>query len=92
MDKKKHGGSRVNSGRKSKAEEQSLIEKLTPIDPEAIKQLLQAVKDGEKWAVELFFKYYYGLPKQVIDQTIKSEDNDITISIVKPKNGDTSDK
>jgi hypothetical protein len=91
MDNRKNNkGTKGNKGgRPSKAEEQNLIEKLTPIDPEAIKQLLQAVKGGEKWAVELFFKYYYGLPKQVIDQTINSSDNSIEIKIVKP-NADTS--
>jgi hypothetical protein len=92
MEKKKHGGTRVNSGRKSKAEEQSLIEKLRPIDPIARRVLQNAVNGGEKWAVELFFKYFYGLPTQVIDQTINTEDNEIRIEIVKAKKDDnTSD-
>ena len=85
-DKRKNNGGHSNGGRKSKAEEQSLIEKLTPIDPIARKQLLNAVNGGEKWAVELFFKYFYGLPTQVIDQTIKSED--IQITYIKPKSED----
>ena len=79
-----HGGKRDKAGRKPKAEEQKLVEKLSPLEPLALKQLEQAVRGGEKWAVDLFFKYYYGLPKQTIDQTIKSED--VQITIVKPKN------
>lgn len=78
-----HGGKRENAGRKTKAEEQKLVEKLSPLEPTAIRVLEQAVRSGERWAVDLFFKYFYGLPKQTIDQTIKSED--VQITIVKPK-------
>lgn len=85
-EKKKHGGARPNSGRKSKSEEQNLVEKLTPIEPDALKQLQQAVRGGEKWAVDLFFKYFYGLPKQVIDQTVRGED--IKINYVAPPKKD----
>jgi hypothetical protein len=88
--RKDNGGKRKGAGRPSKAEEQSLIEKLKPIDPIARKQLLNAVNGGEKWAVELFFKYFYGLPTQVIDQTINTEDNEIRIEIVKPKKDDNT--
>jgi hypothetical protein len=93
MDKRKNNkGTKGNKGgRPSKAKEQNLIEKLKPIDPIAREQLLQAVRGGEKWAVELFFKYFYGLPTQVIDQTINSDDNQIEIKIIKPNaKGDTS--
>jgi hypothetical protein len=90
MEKKKHGGTRANSGRKSKAEEQSLVDKLKPIDPIARRVLQNAVNGGEKWAVELFFKYFYGLPTQVIDQTINTEDNEIRIEIVKAKKDDNT--
>jgi hypothetical protein len=91
-DKRKNNGGHKNAGRKSKAEEQSLIEKLKPIDPIARRVLQNAVNGGEKWAVELFFKYFYGLPTQVIDQTINTEDNEIRIEIVKAKKDDnTSD-
>lgn len=79
-----NGGAREGAGRKSKKEEQNLIEKLTPIDPIALRELQKAVKKGEKWAIELFFRYFYGLPTQVIDQTIKDETN-YMIRIVKPK-------
>jgi hypothetical protein len=97
MDKRKNNGghsTKGKAGRKSKSEEQSLIEKLRPIDPIARRVLQNAVNGGEKWAVELFFKYFYGLPTQVIDQTINSDDNQIEIKIVKTRDAtrDTSDK
>jgi hypothetical protein len=65
---KTRGGARENAGRKSKAEEQSLIEKLTPLEPLAFKALTDALNDGKDWAVKLFFQYNFGMPKQVIDQ------------------------
>ena len=67
MDKRKFNRGHSNSGRKPKAVEQKLIEKLTPLDPEAFKQLKSKIADGEKWAIELFFKYKYGMPKQSIE-------------------------
>jgi phage terminase large subunit len=81
MDKRKNNkGTKGNKGgRPPKAEEQKLIEKLSPMEEDALRVLHQAVKSGEKWAVDLYMKYYYGLPKQVIDQTIKSEDIQITL-------------
>jgi hypothetical protein len=74
----KNGGKREGAGRKSKAEEQKLVEKLSPLEPEALRQLEINVKNGERWAIELFFKYNYGMPKQQTD--ITTNGNDINIS------------
>jgi len=69
VDKRKNnGGHSTNGGRKSKAEEQSLIEKLSPLEPKAYEALEAALNDGKDWAVKLFFQYNYGMPKQIIDQ------------------------
>jgi hypothetical protein len=75
----KAGGARENAGRKSKAEEQSLIEKLTPLEPLAFSALKSALEDGKDWAVKLFFQYNFGMPKQVIDQHNTHEVNDFSI-------------
>lgn len=72
-DKRKNNGGHSNGGRKSKADEQKLIEKLSPLEPEALLQLKIAVKAGEKWAIELFFKYNYGMPKQQTDITTNGD-------------------
>jgi hypothetical protein len=64
----KAGGARENAGRKSKAEEQSLIEKLTPLEPLAFAALQSALEDGKDWAVKLFFQYNFGMPKQIVLQ------------------------
>lgn len=68
-DGRKKNGGHTNGGRKSKAEEQQLIEKLSPLEPLAFKALTDALKDGRDWAVKLFFQYNYGMPKQIIEQT-----------------------
>jgi len=65
----KHGGRRKGAGRKSKAEEQQLIEKLTPYEDAAIKKLGAAVRRGDQWAIKLFMEYMYGKPAQRIDHT-----------------------
>lgn len=62
-----HGGKREGAGRKPKATEQKLIERLSPLDDIAFNQLQSNILDGEKWAIELFFKYRYGMPKQMIE-------------------------
>ena len=67
------GGRREGAGRKGKADEQKLVEKLGPLEPEALSQLSKALKNGQRWAVELFFKYQYGMPKQQTDVTPNGE-------------------
>ena len=72
------GGAREGAGRKSKAQEQGLIEKLTPLEPLAFKALNDAVADGKDWAVKLFFQYKFGMPKQIVTQTnINIEEKDL---------------
>jgi hypothetical protein len=78
MDKRKNNGGHSNGGRKSKAEEQKLIEKLTPISDEAYLALRLAVNKGDGWAIKLWFEYMYGKPKQATD--ITTNGNDINIS------------
>jgi hypothetical protein len=73
------GGAREGSGRKSKADEQSLIEKLSPLEPLAFKAFGEALEGGKDWAVKLFFQYKFGMPKQVIDQTTNLNVNDFNL-------------
>lgn len=66
-------------GRPSKAEEQKLIENLTPMNPVALKSLEIGLKNKEQWAVKLFFEYFYGKPQQRVDVTSNSETLNIPI-------------
>ena len=77
MDKRKFNGGHKTAGRKPKAEEQKLIEKLTPLEPIAYKALGDALGEGEGWAVKLFFEYKYGKPRQQMDITSGGEKIDI---------------
>ena len=70
----KHGGARQGAGRKAKADEQALIEKLTLYEDEAHKQLKQAVQGGEQWAIKLYFEYRYGKPNQQLDAKVTIEE------------------
>jgi hypothetical protein len=68
-----HGGKRPNSGRKPKADEAKLIERLTPLADSAFSALEAGLVDGQNWAVKLWFEYYYGKPTQTIDVTTDGE-------------------
>ena len=65
-----HGGKREGSGRKPKAEEQNLIEKLGPYEAKALKALIDAVEDGKSWAVTLYMAYMYGKPKETVNNNV----------------------
>lgn len=82
---KPKGGKREGAGRKPKAEEQKLIEHLTPLHPLAMSAFDSALKGKEKWAVELFFKYFYGMPKQQIDHTSDGDKMTTPIITIKEK-------
>jgi len=63
------GGKRNGAGRKSKAEEQELIERLKPLEDKAFNKLDEAIEQGQSWALKLFMQYRYGQPKQFIEQS-----------------------
>ena len=75
MDKRKfNSGTKGNKGgRPPKAEEQLLVERLSPLDDEALEQLQIAINDGKSWAIKLFFEYRYGKPKETKDITLNTE-------------------
>lgn len=69
----KNGGVRPGAGRKSKALEQKLIEKLTPMNATALKSLKKALSEDKPWAIRLYFEYFYGKPQQRLDLTTGDE-------------------
>jgi|TARA_R100000482_G_scaffold124922_1_gene79928 hypothetical protein len=62
-----HGGKRERAGRKSKAEEVNLIEKLSPLEDSAFEALKKGVEKGDFKYVQLFYNYYAGKPKETKD-------------------------
>ena len=75
-----HGGKRAGSGRKAKAEEQKLIENLTPMNGMALMSLQKGLEKKEQWAVKLFFEYFYGKPQQRVDVT--TNDDSINMPLI----------
>ena len=71
----KAGGKREGAGRKSKAEEMLLIERLSQhIDQDdAILKLKGLMDSGDFKAIQLYMAYMYGKPKETKDITISSE-------------------
>ena len=75
MDKRKNNsGTKGNKGgRPPKAEERLLIEKLSPLDKDALEQFKIAINEGKPWAIKMFFEYRYGKPKETKDITVNTE-------------------
>jgi hypothetical protein len=61
------GGRREGAGRKSKAEELGIKEKLAPMEPVFLKVLAEQIKEGNSVALKMFAEYYYGKPKETMD-------------------------
>jgi len=62
-----------NSGRKPKAEENLLVEKLAELEPKAFLALQQGIEKGEFRFIQLYFHYRYGKPRDIKEIII--EDN-----------------
>jgi hypothetical protein len=75
MSEEKRGGFREGSGRKPKADEIKLIEKLDEIIDKdtVVKKLNELITEGNFNALKLYFEYRYGKPKESIDLTSKGE-------------------
>ena len=72
--RKNNKGTKGNKGgRPSKAEEQKLIEKLTPLNDLALKALQESLEKKEQWSVKLYFEYFYGKPQQRVDVTTNDD-------------------
>jgi hypothetical protein len=72
-DRRKNNGGHPNSGRKAKAEEVAMIEKLKPLEPKAFEALKKGLDNGDFKFVQLFYNYYAGKPRETKDITLNSE-------------------
>ena len=79
MDGRVNNGGHSNGGRKPKAEEQKLIERLQPFESDAIKALKKAVLEGQSWAVKMYFEYKYGKAKESKDITTNGQSLNIPV-------------
>lgn len=69
MDGRKNNGGNKNAGRKSKSEEQALVEKLNVYSDKAFTALDNALQAEHSWALRLWFEYMYGKPKEKVEIT-----------------------
>jgi len=69
------GGIRQGSGRKSKAYEQKIIEKLDSVIEEnkVLNVLKELIIGGDLRAVQLYFHYRYGKPKSLVELNTTTE-------------------
>jgi len=81
-DGRKNNGGHKSAGRKPKADEQALIEKLSPLEDKAFKALDDAIKEGHHWAVKMYFEYVYGKPRERIE-TVDLTEKILQIEILK---------
>ena len=72
-DKRKNNGGHKTAGRKSKAEEIKLIEKLGALEPLAFMALEQGLERGDFKFTQLFYNYYAGKPRETKDITVSNE-------------------
>jgi len=72
-DKRKYNGGHTSAGRKAKAEEVALIEKLTPLEPLAFAALEKGLANGDFKFTQLFYNYYAGKPRETKDITVSNE-------------------
>lgn len=64
------GGPRNGAGRKPKADEIALIEKLKPLDELAFQALQDGLQKKDQVCLKLFMAYRFGQPKQTVEATI----------------------
>ena len=73
MDGRRNNGGHKTAGRKSKAEEVELIERLTPLEPKAFDALKKGIEQGNFKYVQLFYNYYAGKPRETKDIIINED-------------------
>ena len=72
-DKRKYNGGNKSAGRKSKAEEVKLLEKLGALEPIAFMALEKGLENGDFKFTQLFYNYYAGKPRETKDITLTNE-------------------
>lgn len=76
MDGRKNNGGHSTkgfAGRKPKAEEIQLIEKLTPLEPLAFEALKAGLEEGDFKFVQLYYNYVAGKPRETKDIHINED-------------------
>lgn len=75
MDRRKFNkGTKGNKGgRKPKSDELALIERLSVYDDKAQEKLFELIDEADYRAIQLFYAYRYGKPKETVSMTVQQE-------------------
>lgn len=79
------GGFRPGAGRKKKPDESELMEQLYPLQGVALAALEQGLAKGDSKAMDIFFRYFYGLPTQRIESKVEGNLNQVNIEVLRPQ-------
>ena len=71
--KSKRGGARKGAGRPTKVNELALVEQLSVFDEVAQAKLFELITGGNMKALQLFYAYRYGKPKETKDIKVINE-------------------
>ena len=78
------GGARPGAGRKKRMEEHEIMERLSPLHDIAIAALSAGLEKNDMKAVDIYFRYAYGLPTQRIENKIEGNLNSVSVEVIKP--------
>ena len=78
---KQHGGVRKGAGRKPRAEEIQLYDKLDPMKDDAFKAISEGIKNGDFRFVKLFMEYYAGKPTEHKEISLDNELAQVMINL-----------
>jgi hypothetical protein len=79
--RKNNGGARKNSGRKSKAEELGIREKLQPMERDFLDALQNQIQAENMAALKIYAEYFYGKPQEKVDITTDGKAISITLDL-----------
>jgi hypothetical protein len=82
--KKGRGGVREGAGRKKRIEEYEIMERLSPLHDIAIQALSAGLEKHDMKAVDIYFRYAYGLPTQRLESKIEANLNSVSVEVITP--------
>jgi hypothetical protein len=80
----KNGGARPGAGRKRRLEEHEIMQRLSPLHDIAIQALSAGLEKHDMKAVDIYFRYAYGLPTQRVESKIEANLNSVSVEVITP--------
>jgi len=78
------GGAREGAGRKKRLEEHEIMQRLSPLHDIAIQALSAGLEKHDMKAVDIYFRYAYGLPTQRVESKIEANLNSVSVEVITP--------